>query len=221
MPGVRWLAYDIGPANALIDAAAWRARGADYDHDGQLAAAGWVDPDLLAALLAEPYYALPPPKTTGKELFNLAYLESLLAQRSLAPADAVATVTALTAEVVAAEVIRHGIDTVIASGGGCANPTLMAMLRSRLDGVRVTTSDTLGAPVDAKEAIAFALLGYYTAHGLPGNVPSCTGAEAPRILGTITPGRAQLRLPEPLSTSPTCLRLRRQSHCQTTEPLVS
>jgi anhydro-N-acetylmuramic acid kinase len=206
-----WLAYDIGPANALIDAAAWRATGADYDRDGSLAAAGRVDSDLLAALLADPYYALPPPKTTGKELFNLAYLDAFLAQRSVSPADVVATVTALTAEVVAASIKHHGIDTVIASGGGCANPTLMAMLRSRLDGVTVTTSDTLGAPADSKEAIAFALLGYYTAHGLPGNVPSCTGATGPRILGTLTPGLAQLRLPEPLSPSPTSLRLSRSS----------
>jgi anhydro-N-acetylmuramic acid kinase len=206
-PGLRWLAYDAGPANALIDAASWRAAGADYDHDGELAAAGWVDPDLLAVLLAEPFYALPPPKSTGKELFNLAYLESLLTQRSLAPVDVVATVTALTAEVVAVEVKRHGIDMVIASGGGCANPTLMAMLRSRLEGVRVTTSDTLGAPADAKEAIAFALLGYFCAHGLAANVPSCTGATAPRILGALTPGREPLRLPPALAIAPTRLQL--------------
>jgi anhydro-N-acetylmuramic acid kinase len=204
---LRWLAYDAGPANALIDAASWRAAGADYDHDGELAAAGWVDPDLLAVLLAEPFYALPPPKSTGKELFNLAYLESLLTQRSLAPVDVVATVTALTAEVVAVEVKRHGIDMVIASGGGCANPTLMAMLRSRLEGVRVTTSDTLGAPADAKEAIAFALLGYFCAHGLAANVPSCTGATAPRILGALTPGREPLRLPPALAIAPTRLQL--------------
>ncbi|GIH11712.1 anhydro-N-acetylmuramic acid kinase [Rhizocola hellebori] len=201
------LAYDLGPANALIDAAAWRACGAHFDRDGELAAAGRIDPDLLAALLAEPYYALPPPKTTGKELFNLAYLESLLSQRNLAAVDVVATVTALTAEIVAAEVKRHGIDTVIASGGGCANPTLMAMVRSRLDGINVVTSGTLGVPSDAKEAIAFALLGYFTAHGLPGNIPSCTGAAAPRILGTITPGRAQLRIPAPPSEPPTRLLL--------------
>jgi anhydro-N-acetylmuramic acid kinase len=206
-----WLAYDIGPANALIDAAAWRATGADYDRDGSLAAVGRCDPDLLAALLADPYYALPPPKTTGKELFNLAYLESVLVQRSLAPADVVATVTALTAEIVAASVKRHGIDTVITSGGGCANPTLMAMLRSRLDVVTVTTSDTVGAPADAKEAIAFALLGYFTAHGMPGNVRSCTGAATPRILGTLTPGAAPLQLPAPLSPPPTSLRLSRPS----------
>ncbi len=203
--GMPSLAYDAGPANALIDAAAWLADRVAYDHDGQLAASGVVDEALLVALLNEPYYALPPPKTTGKELFNLAYLESMLAQRSVSPVDVVATVTALTAEVVAAEVRRHRVDTVIASGGGCANPTLMAMLRSRIDGCRLVTSDTLGAPADAKEAIAFALLGFYTAHGLPANVPSCTGAAAERVLGSITPGNEPLRLPEPLPAAPSRL----------------
>ncbi len=203
-PLPRPVAYDLGPANALIDAAAWHACGQPYDHDGRLAASGRVDPDLLAALLAEPFYALPPPKTTGKELFHLPYLESFLTNRRLEGDDIVATVTALTAEVVAAEVKRHTIDTVVASGGGCANPTLMAMLRANLDGVTLVTSDAIGCPPEAKEAIAFALLGYYTAHGLPATIPSCTGARAPRILGSITPGSGALTLPP---TPPTPSRL--------------
>ncbi len=179
-----------------------------YDEDGRLAAAGRVDAGLLAELLREPYYALPAPKTTGKELFNAAYLQAALARRSgLRTEDIVATVTALTAETVAAEVRRHGIDALVVSGGGCANPTLMAMLRERLPGVTVRPSTEFGAPTDAKEAIAFALIGWHTAHGLPSVVPSCTGARAARILGAIVPGAGPLRLPAPLAQPPRALRL--------------
>lgn len=202
-------AYDIGPANALIDAAVMSSGGGTlgYDEDGRLAAAGRVDAGLLAELLREPYYALPAPKTTGKELFNAAYLQAALARRSgLRTEDVIATVTALTAETVAAEVRRHGVDALVVSGGGCANPTLMAMLRERLPGVTVRASTEFGAPTDAKEAIAFALIGWHTAHGLPSVVPGCTGARAARILGAIVPGAGPLRLPAPLASSPRALR---------------
>ena len=204
------IAYDTGPANALIDAAALRASGGRcrYDADGRLAAAGRVDQRLLAHLLAEPYYALPAPKSTGKELFHAAYLEqAVAAYPGLSHADIAATVTALTAETVAAQVRQYEVDTLIVAGGGCANPTLMAMLRDRLPGVRLTTTAEFGVPVDAKEAIAFALIGWHTAHGLPGAVPSCTGAAGPRVLGAIVPGAGPLRLPEPLAAAPTALRL--------------
>jgi anhydro-N-acetylmuramic acid kinase len=119
----------------------------------------------------------------------------------------VATVTALTAETVAAEVRRHRIDTLAVSGGGVRNPTLMAMLRQRLPGVRIVPSDEFGAPAAAKEAIAFALIGWLTAHGLPGNAPSSTGAAGGRILGAIVPGAGPLRLPDPLPEPPRVLRL--------------
>jgi anhydro-N-acetylmuramic acid kinase len=204
------LAYDIGPANTLIDAAVTSSSGGTlgYDEGGRLASAGRVDGGLLAELLCEPYYALPAPKTTGKELFNAAYLEAALARRSgLRTEDIVATVTALTAETVAAEVRRHGVDALVVSGGGCANPTLMAMLRERLPTVTVRPSTEFGAPTDAKEAIAFALIGWHTAHGLPSVVPSCTGARAARILGAIVPGAGPLRLPAPLAQPPHALRL--------------
>ncbi|GHJ42731.1 anhydro-N-acetylmuramic acid kinase [Catellatospora sp. TT07R-123] len=204
------LAFDTGPANALIDAAALRVTGGRlaYDADGLLAAAGTVHPGLLDLLCAEPYYALPAPKTTGKELFHAAYLERVLAAcPGVADADVMATVTALTAVTVADQVRGHGVDTLVASGGGCANPTLTAMLADRLPGVRITSSDAYGAPSGAKEAIAFALLGWYTMHGLPGTVPSATGAAAGRVLGAIVPGRGPLRLPDPLPAAPTVLRL--------------
>lgn len=204
------LAYDIGPANTLIDAAVVSSSGGTQgcDVDGRLAAAGRVDTGLLADLLREPYYALPAPKTTGKELFNAAYLQAALAGRpALRAEDVIATLTALTAETVAAEVRRHGVDVLVVSGGGCANPTLMAMLRERLPGVAVRSSTEFGAPTDAKEAIAFALIGWHTAHGLPSIVPSCTGARAARILGAIVPGAGPLRLPAPLAEPPCALRL--------------
>lgn len=204
------VAYDTGPANALIDAAAIRASGGRlrYDADGALGAGGTVQPALLARLLAEPYYALAAPKTTGKELFNAEYLDKVLVEYPrLSDVDVVATVTALTAETVAAEVSRHDVDTLVASGGGCANLTLMTMLADRLPGVRLTTTAEFGVPADAKEAIAFALVGWQTAHGLAGNAPVCTGAAGGRILGAIVPGAGPLRLPEPLARAPVALRL--------------
>ncbi len=204
------LAYDIGPANTLIDAAVRSFSGGalGYDEGGRLAAAGHVDDALLTELLREPYYALPAPRTTGKELFNAAYLQAALAGRpGLALEDVAATVTALTAETVAAEVRRHGVDRLVVSGGGFANTTLMSMLGARLPGVTIRSSSEFGAPTDAKEAIAFALIGWHTWHGLPSVVPSCTGARAARILGTIVPGAGPLRLPTPLAGPPRALRL--------------
>lgn len=181
------IAYDTGPACALIDAAA-----KPYDKDGLLGAAGKIDTGLLKKLLEEPYYAKEPPKTTGKELFTAGYIQADLPQQ-----DLVATLTALTAETVAAEVRRHDLETLVVSGGGVRNPTLMRMLKDRMS-AKIVRSDELGIPSDAKEAIAFSLLGWLTAHGLPATVPSCTGAKGSRILGTITPGAGPLRLPEPI-----------------------
>ena len=204
-------AYDIGPANALMDAAVHRATGGrqQYDAEGRLAAAGRVDAGLLGDLLGEPYYRAPAPKTTGKELFNAAYLDAALTGHpGLASEDVVATLAALTTETVALAVEAHGVDTLVCSGGGCANPTLMGMLRARLSGVTVRLTTELGAPADTKEAIAFALIGWHTAHGLPAVVPSCTGAAAARILGAIVPGAGPLRLPPPIARAPSALRLR-------------
>ncbi|GAA5179972.1 anhydro-N-acetylmuramic acid kinase [Rugosimonospora acidiphila] len=204
------LAYDTGPANALIDAAVVRISGGErsYDEDGRLAAAGAVHDGLLEHLLGEPYYALAAPKSTGKELFNAEYVDKAVAAfPGIGDADLVATLTALTAQTVADEVRRHGVDTLVASGGGCENPTLMAMLAKRLPGVRLTTTAEFGAPTATKEAIAFALLGWQTANGLPGNSSSATGAAGDRVLGAIVPGSAPLRLPEPLAVAPRVLHL--------------
>ena len=203
------VAFDTGPANALVDAAAHALTDGrlEYDRDGALAARGRVDTALLQALLDEPYYAEPPPKTTGKELFHWPYLHTFLTGRDRLPVeDVVATVTHLTARTVADAVRAAGATEVIASGGGTRNPTLMSMLRAALHGIPLRTSDDLGLPSEAKEAYAFAVLGYLTAHGLAGTVPSCTGARRPSVLGSITPGGGGLRLPEPAATAPVRLR---------------
>ncbi|MGW2364718.1 anhydro-N-acetylmuramic acid kinase [Streptomyces sp. NPDC001667] len=203
-------AYDTGPGNALIDAAVRHVTGGRraYDAGGALAARGSVHLPLLDRLLAEPYYARPAPKTTGKELFHLPYL--LAASAGLGPLraeDVVATVTALTARTVAGAVRDCGGTEVVASGGGTRNPVLMSALAAALPGVPVRTSDELGMPSAAKEAYAFAVLGFLTAHGLPGTVPACTGARHARVLGSLTPGAAPLSLPAPPPGAPARLRL--------------
>lgn len=219
-PGGEPLAFDTGPANALIDAAVRELAGPApaggayaMDADGRLAARGRVHAPLLRRLLDEPYYALPAPKTTGKELFHLPYLRAALGVFDPLPAeDVVATLTRLTARTVADAVRPFGATEVIASGGGTRNPVLMRWLREELGGdgggPPLRTSEELGLPPGTKEAYAFAVLGWLTAHGLPGTVPSCTGARHATVLGSITPGGPGLRLPEPLPTAPTRLTIR-------------
>ncbi|GGZ86311.1 anhydro-N-acetylmuramic acid kinase [Streptomyces subrutilus] len=203
------VAFDTGPGNALLDAAAHEATGGrlGYDHDGALAARGRVHEPLLRRLLAEPYYRLPAPKTTGKELFHPGYLRTVLhgADRPTTP-DLLATLTRLTARTVADALRPLAATEVIASGGGTRNPVLMAMLRAELPArTTLLTSDALGLPVAAKEAYAFAVLGFLTLHGLPGNAPDCTGAEGPRVLGSLTPGRRPLELPPRPPRAPAAL----------------
>ncbi|QES44916.1 anhydro-N-acetylmuramic acid kinase [Streptomyces venezuelae] len=192
-------AFDTGPANALVDAAVHEATGGrlSYDLDGELAEQGTVDEGLLARLLDEPYYSLPAPKTTGKELFHLPYLRTALkGYEALPTEDVVATLTRLTARTVADAVRSVGASEVIASGGGTANPVLMRFLRAELgEGLPLRTSGELGLPSAAKEAYAFAVLGFLTLHGLPGTVPASTGARHASVLGSITPGRGGTRWP--------------------------
>ncbi|GGU39911.1 anhydro-N-acetylmuramic acid kinase [Streptomyces lavendofoliae] len=203
-------AFDTGPANALTDAAVSDLTGGrrGYDEDGALAGRGRTDEALLRRLLDDPYYAQPPPKSTGKERFHLPYLRAALAGHETLPAeDVVATLTRLTARTVADAARSVRATEVFASGGGTRNPVLMAMLRTELGGVPLRRSDELGLPSAAKEAYAFAVLGFLTVHGLAGTLPACTGARHPSVLGSITPGRRGLRLPEPATTAPVRLRL--------------
>jgi anhydro-N-acetylmuramic acid kinase len=195
------VAFDVGPGNALIDAAARHFTGASHDVDGRLAAAGRVIPKLLDRLLADPYYARPAPKSTGKEHFNAAYLEGALDHDA---ADVLATLTRLTARTVAHA--TRGVTELVVSGGGVKNPTLMAALGEETDAT-VVTSDALGLPAQDKEAYAFAVLGFLTAHGLPGTLPSATGARQARVLGSLTPGVGGLTNLREAVPSPRALRL--------------
>ena len=188
------VAFDIGPGNMLIDEAARLATdGAwNYDRDGILAAKGRVDESLLADWLAEPFFQQQPPRTTGRELFGTQRAAEYWSQaslRKLSPNDIVATLTALTARS-----IEHAYRTflpslpneVIISGGGALNRTLMAMLSEHLAPADVTTSDKYGLNIEAKEAVAFAVLAYETWHKRPGNIPAATGASREVVLGSIT-----------------------------------
>lgn len=198
--GQQVLAYDTGPGNALLDLAARRVTQGrqDRDIDGRLAAAGTVRGDLLERLLAEPYYALPPPKSTGRELFHAGYLDAALeGLPAIDDADLLATLTELTAATVAAACREHAVTEVVGSGGGMRNPALHAALRGRLGEIPLVSSDEHGLPSDAKEAYLFALLGFLTWHQAPGTAPGATGAPVPHVLGRISPGDAPLRLPEP------------------------
>ena len=193
-PDLRPIAFDTGPGNVLIDHLAARATGGQwtYDHNGALAAKGRVHQGLLAELLAHPYYRQLPPKTTGRELFTEAYANDIWAggkALGLSPADIVATVTALTAHSIVRayhDFLPAFPDDVILSGGGANNLTLMGMLQDLLAPARVYRSDAFGLPVDAKEAIAFAILAYETWYGRPGNLPEATGARKRVVLGSIT-----------------------------------
>ncbi|HIW91882.1 MAG TPA: anhydro-N-acetylmuramic acid kinase [Candidatus Corynebacterium avicola] len=211
-PGEEPVAFDTGPANALIDVMARHINGDSHsiDRDGALAARGTVDHDLLTQLLADPYYTLPAPKSTGKEHFHQEYLrEQLQGYPDVDDLDVIATVTALTANTVADACHAHGVKEVVASGGGTRNPTLMAQLQEYL-GPEVTlktTDQVLGLHEGAKEACLMALLGWLSWHGLDATLPSLTGADHGTIAGRFSPGGGPLRLPTPLDQMPSHLRV--------------
>jgi anhydro-N-acetylmuramic acid kinase len=188
------LAFDTGPANCLLDEAARRTTGRPSDENGRLAARGTPDAALLQALLGDPYYALAPPKSTGREHFNLDCLGDL---PDLAPADLLATLTELTAITVAHALAPYAPAEVVASGGGVRNPALLAALERRLP---LTLSDEHGLPAQAKEAYLMALIGFLAWH----QVPLLTG---PKVLGRLSPGDAPLALPSP-AAPPTGLLIR-------------
>ncbi|NCT83765.1 MAG: anhydro-N-acetylmuramic acid kinase [Comamonadaceae bacterium] len=180
--------FDCGPANCLMDGWIARHRGQAYDADGTWAASGRVLPELLATLLAEPYFKLPPPKSTGRDLFHLAWLDARLSP-GLAPEDVQATLLELSARCVVDDLRAHmpAARTLIACGGGALNGRLMQRLAELLPGVTVQSSAQRGLPVDQVEAAAFAWLAQRFVERLPGNLPAVTGAAGPRILGALHP----------------------------------
>jgi len=192
--GVR--AFDTGPGVAVIDAVVRRLwPDLPFDRDGHLAAQGRPERTLVEELLADPFFADPPPKSTGRETFGDAFAAGLVREIEVrrpaaTPEDCLATAVELTAASIADQIGRWLPDDgaeVVVSGGGARNPTLLAQLRSALGSRPVRRFDELFFDGDAKEAVAFALLGWLTMRGRPGNVPGATGARGPRVLGRLTP----------------------------------
>jgi anhydro-N-acetylmuramic acid kinase len=180
--------FDTGPANALMDAWCGRHLGAPYDAHGAFAARGTVDDALLARLLDEPWFAAPPPKSSGREQFHLAWVEARLSGDEK-PEDVQATLLELTAATVVDALRATQPDTrrVLACGGGVHNPHLLARIAAHLPGVHVESTAAHGLDPDFVEAMAFAWLARETLAGRPGNVPAVTGARGPRVLGVVYP----------------------------------
>ena len=186
------VAFDCGPGVMLIDAfVRMRSRGrSTMDVDGKMAQRGAIDAKVLRELLADPYFSKAPPKSTGRERFGTQFLAAHAnALDEMKLEDAVATLTELTAKSVADAIDAYakGTARVLCSGGGARNPALMERLRNHLPEAALETTDSYGIPADAKEAIAFAVLGYETLRERVANVPRVTGATRPTVLGAIVP----------------------------------
>lgn len=178
--------FDCGPGNLLMDAWCMRHTGKSYDDNGAWAASGQVIPALLEKLLAEPYFSLPPPKSSGRDLFNTAWLESKLQGNELA-VDVQATLLELTCRSIVQDLHKYcpGAQEIYACGGGAHNHALLARLAALLPDSSVKTTDTLGVDGDYLEAIAFAWLAQQALQGKPANLPQVTGARHPCILGAV------------------------------------
>lgn len=181
--------YDTGPGNMLMDAWIWRQAGKPYDKDAEWARAGKVILPLLQNMLCDPYFSQPAPKSTGREYFNYGWLERHLRHFPGGdPRDVYTTLAELTAVTISEQVLLSGgCERLMVCGGGSRNPLLMARLAALLPGTEVTTTDAVGISGDDMEALAFAWLAWRTLAGLPGNLPSVTGASQETVLGAIFP----------------------------------
>lgn len=191
-------AFDTGPGNMIIDAVVSALTGGEktYDAGGAMASEGKVDQDLLAMLQQDPYYNMPLPKTTGRELFGVQYVEKILDYRrehGLSDADLLATVTDLTAWSIVDGYARYVLPKrqateLVVGGGGSYNATLLGFLRERFApyGVKVRTQEDLGWSSDAKEAVAFAIMADCCVREKPNVLPSVTGAKAAAIMGKVS-----------------------------------
>lgn len=179
--------FDTGPANGLLDAWCLRHRGESFDRDGTFAASGQVSPDLLDAMLADAYFALPPPKSTGREHFHLDWLATHAPLAGLSQADVQATLLELTARSVTAAIVQQAptAEEILVCGGGVHNGALMRRLGELLAPRVVLSTSRYGIDPDFLEATAFAWLARQRLLGLPGNLPAVTGARGPRVLGAI------------------------------------
>lgn len=180
--------FDTGPANALLDAWCLRHRGEAFDRDGAFAASGRVDEALLARLLVEPWFAEPPPKSSGREQFHLDWVDARLAGGER-PEDVQATLLELSARTVADALAAHQPSTrrVLTCGGGVRNALLIERIAAHLPGCVLEPTDLHGLDADYVEAMAFAWLARQTLAGLAGNVPAVTGARGSRVLGVVYP----------------------------------
>ena len=180
--------FDCGPGNALMDEWIGAQRGDAYDQDGAWAATGIILPELYKYLILNNFFSRPPPKSTGRDTFNLAWVRQALSG-SERPQDVQATLLELTAQAIAQAIERHcaRAQGVYVCGGGARNGTLMARLAALLPARRVSDTGTLGLAADWVEALAFAWLARQTLLREPGNLPEVTGAAGPRVLGAIYP----------------------------------
>lgn len=189
----RIFAFDTGPGNMIIDEVCLRLFNLAYDADGKIAASGKVQEDMLEDLMAHPYIYSIPPKTTGREDFGQQFVDKLLNRYSeRSSEDILATVTMFTAKSIAENYKKFILDKinlnkVVIGGGGAHNKTLLAYLREELPNTTIVTQDDIGLSSDAKEAVAFVIMGNETLHSSFSNVPSATGAREKVILGNITP----------------------------------
>lgn len=182
------LGFDCGPGNVLMDAWTFRHRGETYDADGKWASGGTVDRDLLEKLLAEPFLDLPPPKSTGRELFSIEWLEGFLPNRH-EPGDVQATLAEYTAAAIVRAIDRFcpSTDEIFVAGGGARNAHLLSRLRQAASPRPVESTDALGVPAGLVEPLAFAWLAMKCVKREPVDMTSVTGATAPRVLGAIYP----------------------------------
>ena len=185
------IGFDCGPGNALMDYWCQRHTVQPFDNFGAWAATGQVLDSLLACMRADPYFALPPPKSTGRDLFNSAWLKAQLARCEAAPrpVDVQATLTEFTAAACAADVLVHapGARELLVCGGGVLNRHLMQRLAARLPCIDVMPTDLRGLPAQQVEACAFAWLARAFTHRQCANLPAVTGAAGSRILGALYP----------------------------------
>lgn len=189
-PGHPVSGFDCGPGNVLLDAWINACQGKMFDKDGAWAATGTVNPALLRTFLADPFFATTGPKSTGREVFNLAWLHSHLTQHpNLEQADVQATLLELTARTITEALLQAmpEPEAVFVCGGGAHNRALMARLQALLPASRVASTHALGVDPDWMEAMAFAWLAHCCLEGIPANRPAVTGASGLRVLGAIYP----------------------------------
>ncbi|MDO4587611.1 MAG: anhydro-N-acetylmuramic acid kinase [Planctomycetia bacterium] len=190
-PKCETFAFDLGPGNMLIDYFAKKLFDLDFDSNGEIAFQGEIKNQWLQKLLAEPYYRRSPPKTTGRELFSRDYAERIYQSAPQNPYDVLATISALTAKVIGNSyrtfiLPKTNLNEIILGGGGAKNNFLIQLLKKELPEIEISNHQKYGIDDKLKEALAFAYLGYFTFYRRCNNLPSCTGARHPVVLGKIT-----------------------------------